>query len=94
MKTKQKTKFLPLDDYKNSRWWINSKEEKITWYTRKGDDIWLIPGSEIPEKKIDMKTGKINKIKSNSSELRMMLIIMISSFVGVGAAILLASILL
>jgi len=93
MKTKQKTKFLDLNDYKNSRWWINSGE-KITWYTKKGDDIWLIPGSEFPEKKIDMKTGKINKIKSNSSELRMIMIIVISSFVGVSIAILLALILI
>ena len=93
MKTKQRTKFLPLGD-KNSRWWINSKEEKITWYIKKGDDYWLIPGSEFPEKKINMKTGKINKIKSNDANLKLMLFIAIGSFLGVTLAALLISILI
>ena len=62
LKTKLKTKFLPLDDYRNAKWWVNSKEEKITWYTKKGDDYWLIPGSEFPEKKVNIKTGLDHKI--------------------------------
>jgi hypothetical protein len=78
---------LPLEE-KNSKWWIGSKKEEITWYTKKGDDIYLIPGSEFPEVKIDSKTKKRQKIRSNKSELKLMLFIAIGSFTGVALAML------
>ena len=76
---------LPLEE-KSSRWWIGSKQEKITWYTKKGDDIYLIPGSEFPEKKIDLKTGKTKKNNSNTAELKFMLFVLLASFTGVALA--------
>ena len=84
---------LPLEE-KNSKWWVGSKEEEITWYTKKGDDIYLIPGSEFPEVKIDPKTKKRKKIRSNQSELKLMLFIAIGSFIGVALAMLIFSLVL
>jgi len=89
----KKKLLLPLEE-KSSKWWIGSKE-KITWYTKKGDDYYLIPGSEFPEKVIDLKAKKIKKINpksaSLSAELKLMLFIAFASFAGVMLAALLIS---
>ena len=94
MKKEIKQLLLPLKE-KSSKWWIGSKQEKITWYIKKGDDYYLIPGSEFPEKKIDPKTKKIKRINlksaSSSAELKLMLFIAFASFAGVMLAALLIS---
>jgi|10_taG_2_1085330.scaffolds.fasta_scaffold75568_4 hypothetical protein len=88
---------LPIEE-KSSKWWIGSDKHKITWYTKRGEDIYLIPGSEFPEKKLDPKTKEVKKINSNSAsntaELKLMLFIALGSFIGVILAALLISVIL
>tara|TARA_Y100000310_G_C20604230_1_gene774679 strand:+ start:903 stop:1172 length:270 start_codon:yes stop_codon:yes gene_type:complete len=88
-----KKRFLSLKD-ESSKWWQNSKEEKIVWYVKRGEDYWILPGSEFPEKKIDAKTKKIKKVKHKDSELKFLLLIMLASFLGVALAVLIFSIML
>ena len=88
-----KKKFLSIKD-KSSKWWQKSKEEKIVWYVKKGDDYWIVPGSEFPEKKIDVKTKRIKKEGSIKAELKFLLFIMLASFLGVILAGLIISLML
>ena len=65
----------------NAHWWA---KEKVDWAVQdKKGNYWIIPGSEFPEKKIDMKTKNIKHIRSNDTGLKMMFFIFISSFLGV-----------
>ena len=88
-----KKKFLSIKD-KSSKWWQKSKEEKIVWYVKKGDDYWIVPGSEFPEKKNDVKTKRIKKEGSIKAELKFLLLIMLASFLGVILAGLIISLML
>ena len=81
---------LPIKE-KSSRWWIGSNKHKITWYTKKGDDIYLIPGSEFPEKKLDPKTKTFKEVHSNWADVRLMFFIALGAFIGVGLAALIIS---
>ena len=45
-----KTKLLKLE--RSGKWWLGSKDAKSKWVTKRGEDYWVIPGSEFPEKKI------------------------------------------
>ena len=65
----------------NAHWWA---KEKVDWAIQdKKGNYWIIPGSEFPEKKIDMKTKKIKHIRSNEIKLKVMFFIFLSSFLGV-----------
>ena len=71
-----------------------SKKHKITWYTKRDGDYYLISGSEFPEKKLDPKTKTYKKIRSNRADLKLMFFIALGSFIGVGLATLILSIVL
>jgi len=65
---------------KNAHWWAKTK---TNWVTQDKDGhYWIIPGSEFPEKKIDIETQTITKIKSNEGKLRFMLFVIFGSFLG------------
>ena len=73
----------------NARWWA---KEKVDWAIQdKKGDYWIIPGSEFPEKKIDMKTKNLKHARSNDTGLKMIFFIFIASFLGVVLAGLLFS---
>ena len=73
---------------KNAHWWAKTKTD---WATQDKDGHWwIIPGSEFPEKQIDMKTkNKNSKMRSSKSDLKICFFIAISSFLGVTLAALL-----
>ena len=76
---------------KNAHWWSSERIEK--WATQDKDgNWWLINGSEFPEKKMgkDMKIKDNGGERSNGCELKFLLFIMLSSFLGVFLAILLS----
>ena len=56
--------------------------------------IFSDPGSEFPEKQIDMKTKNLKNQRSNGTELKMMLFIFLASFLGVALAVLFFSFIL
>lgn len=78
---------------KNAHWWRRSKEVK-KWVIQKGDDFWIVNGSEFPEKKItkkQMDTSSHRKgQRSAPFTIKFGLLVFLSSCLGVLAAALLA----
>ena len=77
---------------KNAHWWT---KEKVDWAIQdKKGSWWIIPGSEFPEKQVDMETKNLKNQRSNKTELKMMFFIFLASFLGVALAVLFFSFIL
>ena len=76
---------------KNAHWW---RKQKVDWAIQdKKGAWWIIPGSEFPEKKMDENTNmkiKTNNQRDNGTDLKFLFWILLSSFLGVSLAVVLA----
>ncbi|MAH49797.1 hypothetical protein CMI37_28490 [Candidatus Pacearchaeota archaeon] len=73
---------------KSGRWWLGSK---TTWAIKNGDDWWLVPGSEFPEKKINRPKRRPKKTlipqRSLSLDWSYLTLIILSSLLGISLAL-------
>lgn len=77
---------LNKDTWKHAHWWEKQKKD---WAIEDKDGTWwIVPGSEMAEKKLQKKIpGKHIKKSSIPATLSWMLLIIVSSLLGVSLAL-------
>ena len=67
------------------KWWMGTKTD---WAVKRGDDWWIIPGSEFPEKKVsDLKKKKKSRKKESSLPVKTNYLMMIFLATALGMSL-------
>ena len=71
------------EEERSQKWWMGTKTD---WAIKKGDDWWIIPGSEFPEKKV-IDSKKETKKSSSRFKPSYLMMVFFALILGVSLAL-------